>query len=186
MIGGEMWITLCPCLISSSYLKPPIRLWSNNASCNKSRDSNWPKLGTLPTQLPANALNYMTVKRAFRSYPLTLVNILASCLSASSSSLLADVHVFFWAFLSCVSQRERQPLFETPGLWCQQRSCSIALLNAACLIACFPHNGCPISWLSGLLIRARRRENRGSIGVLGWTLWLEGTVCDAKRQCHVA
>lgn len=59
-------------------------------------------------------------------------------------------------------------------------------MEQAYLIVYSLQNGCPISWLLGLLIGAGRRESRGPIGVLGWTLSLEGMVCDADRQCDMS
>lgn len=98
-------------------------------------------------------------------------------LSASPPSLLSLMHIYTFAcvFLPCVCLPFTEWL--TAAVWGSEQ---------ACLIACSLHNGCPISWLLGLLIGAGRRESWGPIGVLGWTLWLEGTACDAKRQCHMS
>lgn len=145
----------------------------------KSQDSDWPELTLYPhscvkkhSKIQTCTYSVVVLKRQWTWF-------LSCCLSVSPSSHTHIYNAFACVFsvsfcIVCVCLFTE---WVTAAVWGREQ---------ACLIAGSLHNGCPISWLLGLLIGAGRRESRGPIGVLGWTLWLEGMVCDAKRQCHMS
>lgn len=149
---------------------------SEPAGTCESQDSDWPELTLNP-----HSCGKKKNTSEYRPVCIQLLLFMSSCLSVSPSLLLSHTHIYsafacvflhLSAFCLCLFTD-----WVTAAVWGRER---------ACLIAGSLHNGCPISWLLGLLIGAGRRESRGPIGVLGWTLWLEGMVCDAKRQCHMS
>lgn len=162
MMDDGMLVTLIsPCLISHSQLNSPHGPKANEPACScKYEDSDWPEL----TLHPHSCLKKHSIR--LKCIQLSSFDVSDSrLLFMPPSSLFSHMHIYICMcfFCPCVSVL----------------SDSCCLREGTCLIAFSLHNACPISWLLGLLIGG---ESRGPIGVPSWTLWLEGMVCDAKRQ----
>lgn len=135
---------------------------SEPAGTFKSQDSDWPEL----TLYPHSCLK----KKHSNVTPVYVIPVFLS-ISASLLTPLAYSYIHLHAFF-CLMCLVFPGVSDWATFYWRERACSL-------------HKGCPISWLLGLLIGAGRRKRRGPICVLGWTLWLESMVCDAKRQRHM-